>query len=131
MVLGQLPLRKIAPNPKTNPYPNSNMYREAIFRIRTYNLLRKYFIIKNVLNSFAFRSPIVVYTSYLLALCCLLLTKSSASLHFFVYMLTDPLVEVFIQEFSFFPWSLTIFCQSLNTTGSSPFVLLGSFGGHS
>ena len=31
MVLGQLPLRKIAPNPKTNPYPNSNMYREAIF----------------------------------------------------------------------------------------------------
>ena len=64
-------------------------------------------------------------------LCCLLLTKSSTSLHFFVCMLTDPFVEVFIEECRFFPWSLSIFCWSLNSTGSSPFVLLGSSGGHS
>ena len=31
MVLGQLPPRKIAPNPKTNPNPNPNPNQRAIF----------------------------------------------------------------------------------------------------
>ena len=97
---------------------------------KIYNSLLLYFIIRNVLNNFAFGiSPTMVYIkSY--EICFLLLTKPLVSLRFVLCLWPNPLAQKFIQQCLFFLSSLTISHQSSHYTGSSAFVLVVSSWSH-